>query len=209
MYNVMHALSMLHKDCEWFNTNNNQQNDGVKKSRYDKWLGFLSMKENMAVSSDCFWYIIAKFFKENTTNIQESLLDRISKNYVNYYISIDEGIEKNEFFKYYFDILAQTVFYSIFYAFPKSRHKFKDDLKKDLIAEFSNLFTGIQITNYHRYINNWYLDLGAGNIFKMNIEKQEKPETNQQQQHQEKENQKSNQQKIQNQKQQMKYSPIM
>ena len=61
----------------------------------------------MAVSSDCFWYIIAKFFKGETyKDIQENLLDRISKNYVNYYISIEEGIEKNEFFKYYFDILS-------------------------------------------------------------------------------------------------------
>lgn len=127
------------------------------------------MKENVAVSSDSFWFIIAKLFKgESYKDIQENLLDRISKNYVNYYISIEEGIEKNEFFKYYFDILSQTVFYSIFYAFPKSRHKFNDELKKDLIAEFSYLFTGITITNYHRYIKNWCLDLGSGNIFKMN-----------------------------------------
>jgi len=66
----MHALAALHKDCEWLSSNNGgNQNEGVKKSRYDKWLGFLSMKENMAVSSDCFWYIIAKLFKENTSAV--------------------------------------------------------------------------------------------------------------------------------------------
>lgn len=65
------------------------------------------MQENLAVSSDCFWYIISKYFKgEAYIEIQNNLLNRISKNYVNYYISIEDGIEKNEFFKFYFDILS-------------------------------------------------------------------------------------------------------
>jgi len=29
------------------------------------------------------------------------------------------------------------------------------------------------MTNYHKYIDNWCLDLGAGNIFKMNVAKEE------------------------------------
>lgn len=218
IYNVMNALSVLHKEAEWvvetMDTNTFESNHAPpkKKSRYEKWLGFLMMRENIAVSSDSFWFIIAKLFKgESYKDIQENLLDRISKNYVNYYISIEEGIEKNEFFKYYFDILSQTVFYSIFYAFPKSRHKFNDELKRDLIAEFSYLFTGITITNYHRYIKNWCLDLGNGNIFKQGQERpeQEKAESLTQQQlkqqrEEAKEKKKNNQSKLM-----MKYSPIM
>jgi len=68
LLNVMNALSFLHKDTEWTNnTNSNYENNDInsnkKKTRYEKWLGFLQMIENLAVSSDCFWYIIAKFFK--------------------------------------------------------------------------------------------------------------------------------------------------
>ena len=32
--------------------------------------------------------------------------------------------ENDYFFKYYFDMLSQSVFYSFFYAFPKSRSQF-------------------------------------------------------------------------------------
>lgn len=56
------------------------------------------------------------------------------------------------------------MFYSFFYAFPKSRTEFGNDLKGDLINEFSYLFTGIQITNSNKYWTQWNLDLGAGNI---------------------------------------------
>jgi hypothetical protein len=63
--------------------------------------------------------------------------------------------------------LAQAVFYSFFYAFPKSRIKFNDDLKKLLLDEFSYQFTGVRISNTHCYMEKWCLDLGAGNIFKI------------------------------------------
>lgn len=71
----------------------------------------------------------------------------------------------------YFDIIAQAVFYSFFYAFPKSRSEFANDLKSDLINEFSHLFTGIQITNSYEYWSKWNLDLGAGNILAVGDDK--------------------------------------
>jgi hypothetical protein len=40
-------------------------------------------------------------------------------------------------------------------------------LKKKLLDEFSYLFTGVEISNSGMYLENWNLDLGAGNIFKM------------------------------------------
>jgi len=69
--------------------------------------------------------------------MEENLLDRIAKNYINMLLSIEDPVDNQSFFKRYFDIIAQAVFYSYFYAFPKSRSEFNDELKKDLINEFS------------------------------------------------------------------------
>jgi len=46
---------------------------------------------------------------------------RIAKNFINFFIRVDDKYEKDNFFKKYFDILSQAVFYSLFYAYPKSR----------------------------------------------------------------------------------------
>lgn len=54
-------------------------------------------------------------------DIIENLLNRISRNYVNLMLSIEDEADNEAFFKRYFDIIAQSVFYSFFYAFPKSR----------------------------------------------------------------------------------------
>lgn len=39
-------------------------------------------------------------------------------------------------------------------------------MKKKFLLEFSELFTGVVISNPGKYFNKWYLDLGAGNILK-------------------------------------------
>lgn len=56
------------------------------------------------------------------------------------------------------------MFYSFFYAFPKSRSKFDNKLKEELLTVFSKLFTGIEISNKKGYFEKWTLDLGTGNI---------------------------------------------
>jgi hypothetical protein len=83
------------------------------------------------------------------------------------FVSIEDKADNSLFFKTYFDILSQGVFYAFFYAYPLSRSKFNDELKKKLLDEFSYLFTGVQISNSDLYLDNWNLDLGAGNIFKL------------------------------------------
>jgi len=57
----------------------------------------------------------------------------MAKNYVNMLLKIEDKQDNQAFFTKYFDIVAQAVFYSFFYSFPKSRSEFTDDLKKDLI----------------------------------------------------------------------------
>ena len=94
----------------------------------------------------------------------------MSKNYISLFLSIQDKADNHLFFKTYFDVLSQAVFYAFFYAYPLSRIKFNDSLKKKLLDEFSYLFTGVQISNTSMYLENWNLDLGAGNIFKIEAE---------------------------------------
>lgn len=55
--------------------------------------------------------------------------------------------------------MAQAVLYAFFYAFPKSRREFDNELKRDLIAWFSEEFTGIPILNSEKYWSKWNLYL--------------------------------------------------
>ena len=83
------------------------------------------------------------FDNEHYGDIENNLLNRMAKNYVNMLLSIEDSEDNKNFFKRYFDIIAQAVFYSYFYSFPKSRSEFNDELKKDLVEEFSYLYTGM------------------------------------------------------------------
>lgn len=87
------------------------------------------------------------------------------------FLSIEDKKENNIFFKEYFNTLAQSVFYSFFYAFPKSRSKFDNKLKEGLLSVFSKIFTGIEISNKKAYYEKWTLDLGTGNILAKKIKK--------------------------------------
>lgn len=125
-----------------------------RESEYEKWQRYLSLEENIAIVSDSFWYAISKFQEKRLArllggetmsqeefqleekkfkNVQEKLLGRIARNYVNILLSIENKTDNNAFFKKFFDTIAQAVFYSFFYAFPKSRSEFNNELKADLI----------------------------------------------------------------------------
>ena len=80
------------------------------------------MEENLAIVSDAFWYAISKFFpkkkegeakkkdnnEDRVVDIEECLLNRIAKNYVNFFLSIDDKFEKDDFFKVFFYFLDKT-----------------------------------------------------------------------------------------------------
>ena len=73
-----------------------------------------------------------------------------------------DPIIKSKFFENFYDIIAQSVFYSLFYAFPKSRSLLNNEMKRKLLNIFSRLFTGMKIKSA-KY-EHWSLDLGTGNI---------------------------------------------
>ena len=118
----------------------------------EKWTKYLKLIENRALVSDSFWYAICKFFHSGKyTYSEEELEKRIGKNYIGLFLSIEDKKESKIFFKEYFNTLAQSVFYSFFYAFPKSRVKFDNKLKDELLSVFSRIFTGIEISNKKDY----------------------------------------------------------
>lgn len=75
-------------------------------------------------------------------------------------------------YQIYFDIVAQGVFYSFFFAFPRSRLEFDDNYKKYVFGVFSHLFTDMEISHHsefikgYNFIEHWKLDLGAGDVLK-------------------------------------------
>jgi hypothetical protein len=92
-------------------------------------------------------------------------LDRIAANYVSFTIVENVKIDmqtKSKFFESFYDIISQSVFYSLFYAFPKSRSLLNNEMKRKLLNIFSRLFTGMKIKSA-KY-EHWTLDLGTGNI---------------------------------------------
>ena len=125
------------------------------------------MEHADAIISDGFWYVICKVFKKDKhyEPYQEFLLDRIAANYVSF--TIVENVKfdptiKSKFFESIYDIIAQSVFYSLFYAFPKSRSLLNNEMKRKLLNIFSRLFTGMKIKSAK--FEHWSLDLGTGNI---------------------------------------------
>ena len=80
---------------------------------------------------------------------QEFLLDRIAANFVSFQLIEDNSFDrdqyieaKKQFFKKFYDIISQAVYYSLYYAYPKSRKSLDEKFKRDLINVFSELFTG-------------------------------------------------------------------
>ena len=119
-----------------------------KKKSY--WLDLLEELHADALISDAFWYIICKICnpKPEFEQHQEFLLDRISANYVSFTLIEDPKYDqkgKEQFFKKFYDIIAQSVYYSLYYAYPKSRKTLDQQFMRELTNTFSELFTGTQI----------------------------------------------------------------
>ena len=75
-------------------------------------------------------------------------MDRIAANYVSFTLIEDNRFEKNSkelFFKKLYDIIAQAVFYCLYFAYPKSRKTLDEPFMRQLTNTFSELFTGTQI----------------------------------------------------------------
>jgi hypothetical protein len=55
---------------------------------------------------------------------------------------------KDSFFKHFYNAISQSIFLCLFFAYPKSRSKLNDEIKRQLLDIFSELFTGKKPTKY-------------------------------------------------------------
>jgi hypothetical protein len=128
-----------------------------------------------ALIADSFWFVVCFFQSINElarTRRDElvkqvtEILKRMSCNYFKFFINIcDEGpSRKNDSVLNVFrDFMSQCVFYSLYLAFPKSRHIFNEDFRNRIISLFAYLYNGLNSQNPFS-AQHWDLDLGKGNI---------------------------------------------
>ena len=99
------------------------------------------------------------------------ILKRISENYFKFFIKLcdetatsrkDQKDLKDNILEIFYDFLSQCVFYSIFLAFPKSRHMFDNTFRFKIVSMFAYIYNGLIIQNFS--LDHWDLDLGTGNI---------------------------------------------
>ena len=142
-----------------------KKTDG-KSSRGEFLKKVLALPHIEAIISDSFWYIICIFFKgpdKKYSEKKEMLLDRLAANFVSFFIRY--RTKKGFIFTTFYDLIAQAVFFSLFFAYPKSRTKFDINIIFKLLKEFAGLFNGPRIrTPALSLIKHWTLDLGTGNI---------------------------------------------
>lgn len=129
----------------------------------ETWRVYFETKECKAILSDMFWYCLVKIDKRPyMKQYKRDLLERISYNYVQVFVNVPKD-HKEIFFENFYDCIAQGVFYSMFFSYPKSRSRLdNEEFKSKLFAIVSRRLSGITVSN--QGYNNWVLDLGAGNV---------------------------------------------
>jgi len=70
---------------------------------------------------------------------------------------------RRKFFEQFYDIISQSVFYSLFFAYPKSRGQTLNvEMKRKLLNIFSKMFTGMKITSAS--FDHWFPVTGGGGM---------------------------------------------
>lgn len=111
----------------------------------------------------------SKILRRKLTSLNNKLQQAMALSYISLMRKVRKEI-KMVIEKVYFDVVAQAVFYSLFYAFPKSRINFNYDFRYFLFALMSKFFVGLVVSPVSRFsqhwtfVDDWYLDLGAGNV---------------------------------------------
>ena len=70
------------------------------------------------------------------------------------------------------NFMSHSVYYSIYLAFPKSRHLFNEEFRNRIVYFFTYLFNGLVSENNFVELH-WELDLGKGNIIENNTKEKD------------------------------------
>ena len=156
---------------------------GLRSSRLKD---FINRKENSEIFACCIWMVILEYNLKNSghssnkpkprhlADLQVGLEKRIANAYIKLMKKEDKAL-KRIIEKIYFDIAAHAVFYSLFYAFPKSRIDFDYPFRYFIFSMMSRFFTGLDISpvskfsQHWNFVDDWYLDLGTGNVLAKKI----------------------------------------
>ena len=164
------------------------------KAKFSEFLKKPALKELIdALISDSFWFVVCFFQSKNDNYIKieddlqnskikvyskneqikliSELLCRMSCNYFKFFIRVcDMGqTRKNDSALNSFkNFMSHSVYYSIYLAFPKSRHLFNEEFRNRIVYFFTYLFNGLVSENNFVELQ-WGLDLGKGNIIETNI----------------------------------------
>ena len=137
---------------------------------------FQSKNENYAKSEDDMQYSSSKISSKNDQlKLIIEILTRISCNYFKFFIRVaDLGpIRKHDSALNSFkNFMSHSVYYSIYLAFPKSRHLFNEEFRNRIVYFFTYLFNGLVSENNFVELH-WELDLGKGNIIENNSKEKE------------------------------------
>mmetsp|Transcript_10336 Transcript_10336/g.15442 ORF Transcript_10336/g.15442 Transcript_10336/m.15442 type:complete len:376 (-) Transcript_10336:25-1152(-) len=145
-----------------FTTLESTQTKFNDKNIRKRWNNYFMSEDCKEIISSMFWFTILELEKDGYSNYKQQLLDRICKTYLNLFLNVPKE-DKEMFFRSFYDCIAQAVFYSMFFAYPKSRSKMNtNDFKSNLYSLVAESLTGVSVCN-HGYTK-WVLDLGAGNI---------------------------------------------
>ena len=164
------------------------------KTKFSEFLKKPALRELIdALISDSFWFVVCFFqsknenYTKNEEDLQNSkikimskneqtkliseILCRMSCNYFKFFIRVcDMGqTRKNDSALNSFkNFMSHSVYYSIYLAFPKSRHLFNEEFRNRIVYFFTYLFNGLVSENNFVELQ-WGLDLGKGNIIETNI----------------------------------------
>ena len=167
--------------------------NSIGKIKFNHFIQNSALNELMDhLISDGFWFIVGFFQSSNENKIEKeddiktkkiktqkknekiliiiSILRRMSTNYFKFFIRVcDLGpSRKNDpALNAFRDFMSQCVFYSIYLAFPKSRHLFNEEFRNRIVFFFAYLFNGLTSENTFAVLH-WELDLGKGNIIENN-----------------------------------------
>ena len=171
--------------------------NSISKPKFNELLKNKALNELIvALISDSFWFIVC-FFQSKNDNIpgQENdikdsenskiknnsknenykeisqILRRMSCNYFKFFIRIcDMGQTRmnDSALSAFKDFMSHSVYYSIYLAFPKSRHLFNEEFRNRIVSFFKYLYNGL-ISENNFVEMKWELDLGKGNIIENNI----------------------------------------
>ena len=145
-----------------------------------------------ALISDSFWFVVC-FFQSKNENYNKSeddsqtskiklpskaeqyktiteILYRMSCNYFKFFIRVcDLGPTRrnDSALNSFKNFMSHSVYYSIYLAFPKSRHLFNEEFRNRIVYFFTYLYNGLVSENNFVELQ-WGLDLGKGNIIENN-----------------------------------------